>query len=140
MKNFWQVISKKDLIFGITVLILALIISFKPSNKVRFSFEEDAVDINTTKYRMNIPYNMIQDITLVQKPDMGSKVDGFTDDIIATGIWHNDAWGEYTACIEVATDNCIVIPLTDGRTFVVSRRDSEETQRVFEEFQLHLNR
>ncbi len=138
MNKFWQVVSKKDLIFGIIVLILALIISFKPSNKVRFSFGEDAVDINTTKYSMNIPYNMILDITLEQKPDMGSKVDGFTDDIIATGTWQNEAWGEYTACIEVATDNCIVLGLTDGRTFVVSRRDNEETQRVFEEFQNHL--
>jgi nitroreductase len=77
-------------------------------------------------------------ITLVQKPDMGQKVDGFTDDIIATGIWTNEAWGEYTACIEVATDNCILIGLTDGRSFVVSRRDNEETQKVFMELQTYI--
>ena len=139
MNKFWQVVSKKDLIFGIVVLILALIISFKPSNKVRFSFGEDAVDIKTTKFSMNIPYDMVQEITLVQKPDMGSKTGGFTDDIIATGNWQNETWGEYTACIEVATDNCIVIALTDGQTFVVSRRDNEETKKVFEEFQTYIS-
>ena len=138
MKKFFDVVSKKDLIFGVTVLILALLISFKPSNKVRFSFGADAVDINTTKYSMNIPYDMIASADLLLKPDMGTKTTGFTDDIIATGAWKNEAWGEYTACLEVATDNCIVIGLTDGRTFVVSRRDNEETQRVFEEFQTHL--
>ena len=139
MNKFWQTISKKDFIFGIIILILVVIISFKPSNKVRFSFGEDSVDINTTRYTMNIPYHMIDSATLVQKPDMGQKVDGFTDDIIATGIWTNEAWGEYTACIEVATDNCIVIGLTDGRSFVVSRRDNEETKRVYEEFLTYLN-
>ena len=139
MNKFWQVISKKDLIFGIIVLILALIISFKPSNKVRFSFHEDAVDIKTTKYSMNIPYDMIGSIALTDKPDMGEKAGGFTDDIIATGLWQNEAWGEYTACIEVATDNCIVINLTDGRIFVVSRRDNEETQKIFDQFQLYVN-
>ena len=139
MNKFWQVVSKKDLIFGIIVLILALIISFKPSNKVRFSFGEDAVDIKTTKYSMNIPYDMIDSVALTDKPDMGKKAGGFTDDIVATGLWQNEAWGEYTACIEVATDNCIVINLTDGRIFVVSRRDNEETQKIFDQFQLYVN-
>ena len=138
MNKFWQMISKKDFIFGIIILSLVIILSFKPSNKVRFSFEEDAVDIKTTRYSMNIPYEVISAVELVQKPDMGEKADGFTDDIIATGVWKNEAWGEYTACIEVATDNCIVIGLTDGRSFVVSRRDNEETQRVFEEFQSYV--
>ena len=135
MNKFWQVISKKDFIFGIIILILVVIISFKPSNKVRFSFGEDAVDIKTTKYSMNIPYDLISSVEVLQKPDMGEKVNGFSDDIIATGIWENEAWAEYTACIEVATDNCILISLTDGRSFVVSRRDNEETQKIFEEFQ-----
>ena len=138
MNKIWQTISKKDFIFGIIILALVVILSFKPSNKVRFTFGEDSVDIKTTRYTMNIPYHMIDSAALVEKPDMGRKVDGFTDDIIATGIWSNEAWGEYTACIEVATDNCIVIGLTDGRSFVVSRRDNEETQKVFEELQTHI--
>ena len=138
MNKFWQTISKKDFIFGIIILALVVILSFKPSNKVRFTFGEDSVDIKTTRYTMNIPYHMIDSAELVQKPNMGQKVDGFTDDIIATGIWANEAWGEYTACIEVATDNCIIIGLTDGRSFVVSRRDNEETQKVFEELQTHI--
>ena len=138
MKKLWQIVSKKDLIFGLIVFALAILISMKPSNKVRFYFEEDAVDIKTTKFSMNIPYDMIDRIELVDKPEMGEEIDGYTDNVIQTGQWKNDAFGEYTACIEVYTDNCIVIYLDDSRLFVVSRRDNEETQRVYEEFLTYL--
>jgi hypothetical protein len=139
MKNFWNYISKKDLIFGLIILVLVIVMSFKPSNKIRFYFEEDSVDIKTTKYSMNIPYDMVESLELVSKPDMGTKIDGYTDNIIANGLWKNDVWGEYTACVEVYTDNCILVHLTDGRLFVLSRRDNEETQRVYEEFLTYLN-
>ncbi len=139
MKKFWQFVSRKDFIFGLIVFALAILISMKPSNKVRFHFEEDSVDIKSTKYSMNIPYDMVESLELVSKPDMGTEIDGYTDNIIANGLWENDAWGEYTACIEVYTDNCILVHLTDGRLFVLSRRDNEETQRVYEEFLTCLN-
>ena len=138
MKKFWYVVSKKDFIFGLVVFALAILISLKPSNKVRVKFDETSVDIVTTKYSMNVPYNMVDSISLTDKPELGTQIDGYNDNIVAYGIWENDTWGEYTACIEGATDNCIVISLTDGRTFVISRRDNEETQRVFEEFQTYV--
>ena len=138
MKKFWYVVSKKDFIFGLVVFALAILISLKPSNKVRVKFDETSVDIVTTKYSMNIPYDMVDSVSLIDKPDLGTQIDAYNDNIVAYGIWENDTWGEYTACIEGATDNCIVISLTDGRTFVISRRDNQETQRVFEEFQTYV--
>jgi len=138
MKKFWQVVSKKDLIFGLILFTLTILISMKPSNKVRVEFEDTSVDIVTTKFSMNIPYDMVASTALVDRPDLGDQLDGYTDNIVAYGFWKNDTWGEYTACIEVATENCIEIHLTDGRIFVISRRDNEETQKVFEEFQTYL--
>ena len=138
MKKFWQVVSKKDLIFGLILFTLVILISFKPSNKVRVQFDEHSVDIVTTKYKMNIPFDLVDSASLVDKPDLGTQLDAYNDNIVAYGTWKNDVWGEYTACIEVATDNCIEIRLTDGRIFVISRRDNEETKRVFEEFQTYL--
>ena len=134
-----KIYSRKDFIFGLIILALVILICFKPSNKIRFYFEEESVDIKTTKYAMNIPYDMVESIELVTKPDMGIKINGYTDNIIANGLWENGAWGEYTACIEVYTDNCILVHLTDGRLFAVSRRDNEETQRVYEEFLTYVN-
>ena len=139
MKKFWYVVSKKDFIFGLVVFALAILISLKPSNKVRVKFDESSVDIVTTKYSMNIPYNLVDSVSLMDKPELGTQIDGYNDNIVAYGVWENDTWGEYTACIEGATDNCIAIHLTDGRIFVISRRDNEETQRVFEEFQAYVN-
>ena len=138
MKKFWYVVSKKDFIFGLVVFALAILISLKPSNKVRVQFDDTSVDVVTTKYSMNIPYDMVDTIELTDKPDLGDQIDAYNDNIVAYGTWENDIWGEYTACIEGATDNCIVVHLNDGRIFVISRRDNEETLKVFEEFQLHL--
>lgn len=139
MKKFWQVISKKDLIFGLIILALTIVISMKPSNKVRVQFDETSVDIATTKFSMNIPYDMVDSLSLVARPDLGTQIDGYNDNIVAHGLWQNDTWGEYNACMEIAADNCIEIRLTDGRIFVISRRDNEETQKVFEEFQTYLH-
>ena len=139
MKKFWNFLSKKDLIFGLIILALVILISFKPSNKVRFAFGTDSVDIKSTRYSMNIPYDMVESLELVTKPDMGTKIDGYTDGIIANGLWNNETWGDYTACLEVYTDNCILVHLTDGRLFVLSRRNNEETKRIYEEFLTYVN-
>ena len=137
--KFWQSISTKDFGFGVILLALVVAISlFQPSNKIIAEFNEDSVDFKSSKYVINIPYEMVGNIQLMDKPDMGTALDGHDDMILLTGIWENEAWGEYTQCTEIATDNCIVIHLNDGRIFVVSRRDNEETAKVFEEFQMHL--
>ena len=137
--KFWQSISTKDFGFGVILFALVIGISLlQPSNKIIAEFDEDAVDIKAAKFTMNIPYDMVADLELVDKPDMGQPLAGRDDMILQTGQWENETWGEYYACVEIATDNCIVIHLTDGQIFVISRRDNEETAKVFEEFQTHL--
>ena len=74
MRKFWQFVSKKDFIFGLIILSLVVIFSFRPSNKVRFAFGEDSVDIRSTRYQMIIPYDMVESFTLEAKPDMGTRV------------------------------------------------------------------
>ena len=139
MKKFWQVVSKKDLIFGLIILALTIVISLKPSNKVRVQFEEAGVDIVTTKYSMNIPYDMVASIALVEKPELGEQIDGYNDNIVAYGIWKNDTWGEYYIVADLDTSNCIVLRLIDGRTFVFSCKDDETTVSHYEQLRLHLN-
>ncbi len=137
--KFWQSISTKDFGFGIILFALVIAISlFQPSNKVIAEFEEDSVTFKSSKYVINVPYNMVEEIQLTDKPDMGTEVEGHDDMILQTGTWENETWGKYTQCTEIATDNCIVIRLNDGRIFVVSRRDNAETAQVFEEFQSYL--
>ena len=137
--KFWQSISTKDFGFGIILFSLVIAVSIlQPSNKIIAKFGDTSVDIKSAKFAMNIPYDMVADLELVDKPDMGQPVDGRDDMILQTGLWENDAWGEYYACVEIVTDNCIVIHLNDSRIFVISRRDNEETKAVFETFQSHI--
>lgn len=134
MKKVWQIISKKDLVFGLLIFAAVIIVSFRPSNKVKVSFGEESVDLRTTKFSMNIPYEMVESIELAERAENGEEIDGHDDMIVLTGEWKNEEWGEYTACIELATNNCILVYLNDGRLFVISRRDDEETAVVYEQF------
>lgn len=133
-------LSKRDLIFGLVILALVVVISlFQPSNKVAVDFDAESVTVRSSRHTMNVPYNMIASAELVTKPDMGNPTTGHDDMILQTGSWHNDTWDDYEACVEIATDNCIVLTLTDGRYFVISRRDNAETASVFSELQSHLS-
>lgn len=135
MKNYWKMIYTRDFAFGIIIFALVILISiFQPSNKVLVEFGETAVDVKSSRYTMSIPYEMVDHLELVEKPDMGQPTDGHDDMILMIGTWENDTWGEYEMCVEIATDTCIIIHLTDGRIFVISRRDNEETAKVYEEF------
>ena len=139
MKNYWKMINTRDFAFGIIIFALVILISiFQPSNKILVEFGETAVDVKSSRYTMNIPYEMVDHIALVDKPDMGQPIDGHDDMILMTGTWENADWGEYESCVEIATDTCSVIHLTDGRIFVISRRDNDETAKVYEEFQTYL--
>ncbi len=139
MKNIWKMISGKDAGFIIIIFALVITISiFQPSNKILVEFGEVAADVKSSQYAMNIPYEMVASLELTGKPDMGVAVDGHDDMILLTGTWKNDTWGEYQVCSEIATDNCIVIRLTDDRIFVISRRDNEETAKVFAEFETYI--
>ena len=132
-------LSGKDILFGVVIFSLVIVFSvFIPSNKVLVTFDENAVDIKSSKYTMNIPYEMVNNIELTDLPEPGKEIDGHDDMILLTGTWENDTWGEYHACIELASEKCIVVHLDDGRIFVFSRRDAEETESVYNEFETYL--
>lgn len=140
MKNIWQAISKKDLIFGLIILTLVIVISiFRPSKNVKAVFDETSVDIKSTQFSMNIPYDMVESLELTDLPELGENVDGYNNQVIQTGLWKNDTWGEYQSCLDLACETCVVVHLIDGRIFVISRQDQEATAEFYEEFQTHLN-
>lgn len=138
-KKFWKLVSKRDLIFGSIIFVLVIVLTFfESANKVTVKFGEEAVDIKAPKYSMNIPYEMVASVELVEIPDRGETEDGRDDMVTRTGLWNNEAWGEYYACLDLQTTNCIVVHLNDGRIFVFSRRSNDETAAVFETFQTYL--
>ena len=83
-------------------------------------------------YKMSVRYDQIISAELDALGDPGEKVlDGFDNDIVRTGTWHNDAWGEYSVNADPDTSNCVVLTLTDGRIFVFSIKDDDTTEEHY---------
>lgn len=140
-EKFWKLVSKKDLVFVTLIILIAVIIPLVQSaNNVKVTFGEDAVDIVSRRYTMNVPYEMVESIELTELPDGGENLSGRDDMVTRTGKWKNEVWGEYYACLDLQTSQCVVIHLNDGRIFVFSRKSNEDTISVYETFQNHLTK
>ena len=138
-KKFWKLVSKKDLIFATLILVAVVVFSFFESqNKVKVTFNETAVDVVSSKYTMNIPYDMIERAELTALPEAGTVVSGRDDMTIRYGTWNNDLYGEYYICADLAAENCITVHLKDGRVFLFSRLSAEETAGLFDTLQTYL--
>lgn len=137
--KFWKLVSIKHLIFGSVIMAVVIMLSFYESaNRVKVSFHEAAVDIHSSKYSMNIPYEMVDSIELVDLPDRGEPVKGTDDMAIRVGSWINNVWGNYYICADLNATNCIVTKLNDGRIFVFSRLNNEETADIYKTLQSYL--
>ena len=133
MKRFWKLVSVKDLVFGTVIFaIVVLMTVVQSADKVKVTFGEESMDVKTAKYAMNIPYDMIDTVDIMDMPDRGEVVDGADDMAVRTGMWKNDAWGEYYVCADLKVSKCIVMHLNNDSVFVVSRKDVEETQFVYD--------
>ena len=140
-EKFWKLVSKKDLVFVTLIFVAVIVFSFLESgNKVKVEFTDVSVNaVSSSKYYLDIPYNAVERIELVDTAQRGENIDGRDDMVTRTGRWKNDSWGEYYACIDLQTSKCIVVHLDDGRIFVFSRKNDEETAMIFETFQSHLD-
>ena len=143
--NFWKSIPKKAILkqFVFVLVIFAILfpIALWDSNtQVKVKFYEEDMLIKSDRYTMSVRYDMIESAKLDTLGDPGEKVlDGFDNDIIRTGTWRNDAWGEYSVNADPDTSNCIVMTLTDGRIFVFSIKDDETTAENFQTLLTHLS-
>lgn len=142
--KFWKSFSKqavlKQLFFVLALFVILIPLAIWDSDtQVKVSFDNDSVDVYSDKYNMNIPYDLIASAELADLAEPGEKVeDGWDNDIIRTGKWINDTWGEYYIVADLDTSNCIVMHLNDGRIFVFSSKDNQKTATHFETLQTHL--
>jgi len=131
----------KQIILAILLFAILIPIALWDSNtQVRVSFDDANIHINSDRYNMTVGYDQITSAELAALADPGEKVaDGFDDDIIRTGVWTNDTWGEYYITADLDTSTCVVLHLDDGRTFVFSSKDDETTAQHFETLQSYLS-
>lgn len=123
----------RDLAFTVVLFVIILTIAFcRAEGLVKVSFGDDAVDIVTDKYAMNIPYDMVESVELGQIDEDDDLLNGVGDIALRTGQWYNEVWGEYSACMDVQTDNCVLVHLNDGRLFVFSYDSDEANIQAYE--------
>ena len=140
--KFRDYFSLKHIVFAVLLFALLIPIALWDSNtQVKVSFDDTSVYAKSDRFGMTIGYDLIKTAALESLAAEGVKVneDAFGDDIIRTGLWKNDTWGEYNICADLDTSVCVVAYLHDGRVFVFSQKDDATTEEVFKTLQSHLN-
>ena len=130
----------RDVLFAAFLIGIAVLFAFcSAHNMIEVTFGEEAVDIVTSKYSMNIPYEMIASIEIASYSDDDEQVQGRSDMALRVGTWKNETWGEYHACLDLQTNTCVLVHLNDGRLFVFSQKSDEQVQSDFDTLQSYLN-
>lgn len=138
-KKLKQLFRLRDLVFTVLLFSIILGIAFcKAESQVEVTFNDASVDVVSARYSMNIPYDMVAEIDLVEYIQDSTLLKGKGDISLQTGTWTNEVWGEYFACVDLGSKQCVKVKLEDGRLFVFSRLSDEETATIFETFQSHL--
>ena len=128
-----QLFRWRDLIFTVLLFAIILTIAFcKGQNLVEISFGDTAVDITGNRYSMNIPYDMVQSVTLETISKDDDVISAREDLAMRTGQWKNADWGEYYACIDLQTNVCVLVNLNDGRYFAFSAKNEDYTTQAYE--------
>lgn len=142
--KFWKSFSKKAVLrqFFFVLALFALLIPialWDSGTQVKVRFYEDEVDVKSDRYTMIVRYDLIESAELTELAEPGEKVqDGFDNDIVITGTWKNDVWGEYSINADPDTSVCVKMTLTDGRIFVFSCKDDAKTEELYKTLMTHL--
>jgi len=130
----------RDLVFALVLFTLILTVAFcRAENMMDVTFGESAVDIHTSRFNMNIPYDMVESIEIGDINKHDKTEESITDIALRTGQWTSETWGEYSACLDMQTSKCILVHLNDGRLFAFSHKSDEKVQQDFETLQSYLN-
>lgn len=114
----------------IILAILLLFWRFTPPS-AHLSLEGKALSVaDGDTVDVSIPFAKIRTISLIGTLERGEMVRGTSTRHIARGIWKNDAYGEYTLCINERINCCLVIQ-TDNQTLVYNYESSETTQGIY---------
>lgn len=125
-------------LFLIVIIVITVTTMCQSTTAIKVAFADDLMALSSMDYSMNIPYADVQELELMEAPDLGKVSDGKNKPELRSGIWENEVWGEYHLCFNPNATNCIAVHLRDGRTFVFNCNTNEATAQTYEEFLAHL--
>ena len=130
----------RDLAFTVLLFTLILTVAFcRAENMIQVTFGEDALDVVTSRYSMNIPYDMVESVEIGELDKDDEIIQGKGDIALRTGHCSNKDWGEYYGILDLQTKTCVVIRLNDGRLFVFSHQSDEKVESDAATLISHLN-
>lgn len=131
----------RDLAFTVLLFALILTVAFcRAEDMITVTYGEEAVDVMTNRYSMNIPYEMIESVEIGTLDKDDKIIEGKGDIALRTGHCTNKDWGEYYGVIDLQTSKCVLIYLNDGRLFVFSHQSDEKVQSDAATLQTYLNK
>ena len=131
----------RDLAFTVLLFTLILTVAFcRAEDMIQVNFGEDALDVVTNRYSMNVPYEMIESVEVGVLDKDDEIIQGKGDLALRTGHCTNKDWGEYYGVIDLQTSKCVLIYLNDGRLFVFSHQSDEKVQSDASTLQTYLNK
>lgn len=131
----------RDLAFTVLLFALILTVAFcRAEGMIQVIFGEEALDVVTNRYSMNVPYEMIESVEIGVLDKDDEIIEGKGDIALRTGHCTNKDWGEYYGIIDLQTSKCVLIHLKDGRLFVFCHQSDEKVQSDFETLQSYLNK
>lgn len=115
----------------IILVVLFLFWHFTPPS-ANLSFEGESLSVTDgDTVDVSIPFAEIRTVSLLGTLERGEMVRGTSTSRIARGIWKNDAYGEYTLCINEKINCCVVIQ-ADNQALVYNYESSETTQSIYD--------
>jgi len=131
----------RDLAFTVLLFALILTVAFcRAEDMIQVTFGEDALDVMTSRYSMNVPYDMIESVEVGALNNDDELIEGKGDIALRTGHCSNKDWGEYYGILDLQTSKCVLIHLKDGRLFVFSHSSDEKVQTDAQTLQSYLNK
>ena len=130
----------RDLAFTLLLFALILTVAFcRAEDMIMVNFGEEALDVVTNRYSLNIPYELIETVEIGNLDKGDEIIKGKGDIALRTGHCTNKNWGEYYGIIDLQTSKCVLIRLNDGRLFVYSHQSDEKVQQDYENLLSRLN-
>ena len=81
----------RDMGFAVVVLAIVVVMAMcSGENMMRVTFGEEAVDVVTDRYTMNIPYEIVDRIEIAPYNKDDEDIDGRDDMVLRSGIWQNE--------------------------------------------------
>ena len=131
----------RDLAFTLLLFTLILTVAFcRAEDMIQVTFGEEALDVVTNRYTMNVPYEMIESVEVGVLDKDDEIIEGKGDIALRTGHCTNKDWGEYYGIIDLQTSKCVMIHLNNGQLFVFSHKSDEKVLEDFNTLQSYLNK